>query len=290
MSKRYTRQELIVIAVARQIKDGDNALLGIGLPTIAGAVAKHNHAPRARLMMESGIVNFDPLVPPMHVADACCTEGYAYAIDLFGMFTSITFSGYLDKAVLGVGQIDKYGNLNSSYMASPDGDLQRITGAGGAPEFIAYAKETILTLKSGEFVEKLDYFTSPGYLGGGNERDEKGIYPKGSGPSVLITPYAIFKFDSQTKEMYLSALAPGSTLEYVKSKIPWDLKVAKTLEDFPVPTDAELTFLRKFSPRSCFPTKISNELLMNTAMAAFSQRASFLEQSRKPGPIQSAAL
>ncbi|MBU1195712.1 MAG: hypothetical protein KKE62_08395 [Proteobacteria bacterium] len=289
MDKPYTRQELLVIAVARQIKDGDNALLGIGLPTIAGAVAKHNHAPRARLMMESGIADFDPVVPPMHIADACCTEGYSYAIDLFGMFTSITFAGYLDKAVLGVGQIDKYGNLNSSYMVSPDGKPERITGAGGAPEFISYAKETILTLKSGEFVEKLDYFTSPGYLGGGNERDESGIYPKGSGPSILITPRAMFKFDSKTKEMYLSALAPGVSLDKIKSKIPWELKVAQELERFPVPTQEELAFLRKFSPRSCFSTRVSNELLMNTAIEAFSQRAAFLEQTRKHGVIQNAA-
>jgi len=280
MAKKYTSQELIFIAVARQIKNGDNALLGIGLPTIAGAIAKNTHAPQARLMMESGIVDFDPLVPPMHIADACCTEGYSYAIDLFGMFTSITYAGYLDKAVLGVGQIDKFGNLNSSYMEGPDGELERITGAGGAPEFLAYAKETILTLKSGEFVEKLTYFTSPGYLGGGNERDECGRYPKGSGPSMVITPKAIFKFDSKTKEMYLSALAPGAKLEDVKAKIPWDLKVADKLEEFPVPTDDELNFLRRFSPRSCFNTKIANELLINTAMDVFAQRDVFLKQSR----------
>jgi glutaconate CoA-transferase subunit B len=280
MTKKYTRQELIVIAVARQIKDWDSVLLGIGLPTLAGAVAKHNHAPDARLMMESGIVGFDPLVPPAHIADSCCAQGYSYAIDLFGMFTSINFKGYLDKAVLGVGQIDKYGNLNSSYMESPDGGLERITGAGGAPEFISYAKETILTLKSGEFVNKLTYFTSPGYFGGGNERDEKGIYPKGSGPSIVITPNAMFKFDSKTKEIYLSALAPGATLEDIKSKVPWDLKVASTLEKFPVPTDDELNFLRKFSPRTCFSTKVANELVLNAAMDYFSQRDSFIKQTR----------
>ncbi len=280
MTKKYTRQELIIIAVARQIKDWDTALLGIGLPTLAGAVAKHNHAPKARLMMESGIVGFDALVPPMHIADSCCTQGYSYAIDLFSMFTSVTYSGHLDKAVLGVGQIDKYGNLNSSYMESDGGQPERITGAGGAPEFISYAKETILTLKSGEFVEKLAYFTSPGYFGGGNERDEKGRYPKGSGPSILITPDAMFKFDAKTKEMYLSALAPGVTLERVKSKIPWDLKMASHLEKFPVPTDAELNFLRKFSPRSCFTTKVCNDLLFSGAIDKFARRDSFLQQTR----------
>ncbi len=281
MAKKYTKQELIIISVARQIRNGDNCLLGIGLPTIAGHVAKHNHAPDVRLMMESGMVDFDPLTPPMHVADACCTQGYSYAIDLFGMFTSITHRGFLDKAVLGVGQIDKFGNLNSSYAETETGETYRITGAGGAPEFISYAQETILTLKSGEFVEKLSYFTSPGYFGGGSERDDCGRYPKGSGPSVLVTPDAMFKFDKTTKEMYLCALAPGKTVSDIQQRIPWELKVAEQLEKFPVPTDKELDVLRRFSPKSSFSTSVANELLINTAMETGGTMAAFLEGCRK---------
>jgi len=281
MAKPYTKQELMIITVARQINDGDNCLLGIGLPTIAGAIAKHTKAPGARLMMESGIVDFDPLVPPMHVADACCTEGYAYAIDLFGMFTSITHCGFLDKAVLGVAQIDRFGNLNSSYKQTVDGEPERLTGAGGAPEFISYAKETILTLKGGEFVEKLPYLSSPGYFGGNEEREKTGRYPKGSGPSILISPDAMFKFDKDTKELYLFALAPGVSLDRVKSRIPWDLKVAEKLESFPVPTDEELTFLRRFSPRSCFSSVVAGELSVNAAIKRIADREAFLGKCRE---------
>jgi len=284
MTKPYTRQELVIIAVARQIEDGDNCLLGIGLPTIAGAIAKHNHAPGARLMMESGIVDFDPLVPPMHIADACCTEGYACAIDLFSMFTTVTHRGFLDKAVLGVAQIDRFGNLNSSYRTSESGKPKRITGAGGAPEFISYAKETILTLKSGEFMEKLPYISSPGYLGGGSEREDRGYYQKGSGPSILITPEAMFKFDPDTREMYLHALAPGVTIEKVQSRIPWDLKAAEQLEAFPIPTDEELTFLRRFSPRSSFSTAVAGERIVEAAMERFAERQAFFDRCRQTKP------
>ena len=274
MTKKYTKQELIIIAVARQIKNGDNCLLGVGTPMIAGTVAKHCHAPDARLMMESGMVDFDPLMPPMHVADACCSKGFSYAIDLYAMFTTITHRGYLDKAVLGVGQIDKYGNLNSSYNKSETGDISRITGAGGAPEFLAYAQETVLTLKSGEFVESLNYFTSPGYLGGGSERDDSGRYPKGSGPSVVITPEAMFKFETKSKEIYLSALAPGVSVYDVKAKVPWELKIAETLEKFPVPDEHELKALRTFSPKSSFSTRVANELIAEAASQSLEERMS----------------
>ena len=36
MSKPYTLDELLVIAVAKEIKDYENVILGVGLPTTAG--------------------------------------------------------------------------------------------------------------------------------------------------------------------------------------------------------------------------------------------------------------
>ena len=249
----------MVVTAARQIKNGDVAVLGIGLPILAGAVAKKTHAPDAVLLMESGIVDFEPVVLPTNVADATCTRGYGYAVDLFSVFTTITYSGYLDKAFLGVAQIDKYGNINTSYMGEPP-HAERITAAGGAPEFYAYAKETILTMKGKGFVEKLPYLTSPGYLGGGDERERSGRYTPGSGPSLLITSKGIFKFDSVTKEIYLDALFPGVTVDEVRADVPWDLQVADELHSFPVPTDEEIEFLRRLSPLSAFPVTMGSQL------------------------------
>ena len=259
LSKQITKEELLVVTAARQIKNGDVVVLGIGLPILAGAVAKKTHAPEAVLLMESGIVDFEPRVLPTNVADATCTRGYGYATDLFSVFTTITYAGYLDKAFLGVGQIDKFGNINTSYLGKPP-KAQRITAAGGAPEFYAYAKETILTMKGKGFVEKLPYITSPGYLGGGDEREKSGRYTQGSGPSILITSKGIFKFHQKTKEMYLDALFPGITVEDVRADIPWDLKVADAIHSFPVPMDEEIDFLRRLSPTSSFPNTVALDL------------------------------
>jgi glutaconate CoA-transferase subunit B len=49
-------------------------------------------------------------------------------------------------------------------------------------------------LKGGEFVEKLDYLTSPGYMGGGQERDRCGLFRPESGPSMMISTEAVFRF------------------------------------------------------------------------------------------------
>jgi len=179
MSPKATRQELMIIAVAREIKDYERILLGVGLPTTAGGLAKATHAPNSVLMTEAGIIDFKPLVPPNHIADVMCLRGFSYALDLFNTFTTINYRGFVDKAILGVGQVDRYGNINTSFMGGTPKTGMRLTGAGGAPDFISYAKETILTLKGGEFVEKLDYFTSPGYMGAG-------MSGTGAGSSVPI--------------------------------------------------------------------------------------------------------
>ncbi len=262
LSKKVTKEELLIVAAARQIEDYDVVVLGVGMPYLAGALAKSTHAPEVVLLMESGIVDFEPVILPNNVADATCTRGYGYAIDLFSVFTTITYAGYLDKAFLGVGQIDRYGNINTSYLSLKP-EIRRITAAGGAPEFYSYAKQTILTMKGKGFVEKLYYRTSPGYLSGTDERDRSGCFTPGSGPSALITPKGIFKFHRETKEMYLDALFPGVTVEEVRADIPWDLRVADTVKSFPVPNDEEIEFLRRFSPLSSFANTVAMELTTN---------------------------
>ena len=278
LTKQVTKEELLAVTASRQINNGELVLLGIGMPMLAGALAKQTHAPEAVLMMESGIVDFEPSILPMNVADATSTRGYGYALDLFSVFTTVTYAGHLDKAFLGVGQIDKYGNINTSYLGEPHRS-PRITAAGGAPEFYAYAKQTILIMNGAGFVEKLPYLTSPGYLGGGDEREKSGRYTPGSGPSILITPKGIYKFDPKTKEMYLDALFPGVTVENVRADVPWDLKVADSLSKYPVPTDEEILFIRKLAPHSPFPHAVGNAL----ALEHFLRRAAAKAASRQQG-------
>lgn len=255
MSIKFTKEEMLIITVARQIKDDDLLLLGIGVPLVAGVIAKRTHAPNATLLLESGVINFEPLVPMVTIAETTCFNGYSCSMDLFTIFNSVAHRGFIDKAVLGVGQIDRFGNINSSFLGEVPSKSSRISGAGGAPEFLAYAKEGILTLKSGQFVNKLPYLTSPGYLGGGNERNESGRYTHNSGPSCLITPQGIFRFTPDTHELYLDTLFPGVKLEDVKNKVPWDLIVANELNDYSLPTREELEALRTFSPQSSFNSK-----------------------------------
>ena len=109
-------------------------------------------------------------------------------------------------------------------------------------------------------MNKLDYLTSPGYLEGGDSRDKTGLFPKGSGPSALVSTKGVFRFDPETKEMYLSSIHPGVSLESVKKDIPWDLKVASDLSETMRPTDEEIDFIRNFDPELSAGRQLSVEL------------------------------
>ncbi len=268
MNNPYTLNELLIITVAREIHDYDHIILGVGLPTTSGALAKALYAPNAVLMMESGIIDFEPLVPLNHIADAHACRGFSYATDLFSAFT-MTYRGFVDVCFLGVAQVDKFGNINTTVIGDYHKPSLRLTGSGGAADFISYSKRTILTMRGGQFVEKLDYLTSPGYLDGGDSRDRSGLFPPGSGPTMLLSTKGVFKFHPETKELYLAQVHPGVTVESVRQDVPWDLKVAPDLGETQPPSKEEIDFIRHFAPAEVLGREIRIELgLANLARKA----------------------
>ena len=261
MSKAYTLEELLIITVAKEIRDHENVVLGVGLPTTAGALAKAIYAPHATLIMESGIIDFEPLLPLNHIADANALRGFAYATDLFSAFT-MTYRGFVDVCFLGVAQIDKFGNLNTTVIGDYYKPTMRLPGSGGAADFISYSKRTVLTMLGGEFVNKLDYMTSPGYLEGGDSREKTGRFPKESGPSMLLTTKGVFRFEPESKELYLAQIHPRVRLEDVKKDVPWELKISPDLTETAHPKDEEIDFIRRFAPAQAAGRKLMTELVV----------------------------
>jgi glutaconate CoA-transferase subunit B len=278
MGVHYTLDELIVYRAAQEIRDGEIVVIGQGIPMAAGVLARKTHAPNSIIVTEAGLVGIDPFKVPLHIADTSCTRGYSYGCDMFDIFTTVVNRGYVDVAFLGVGQIDKFGNVNTSYIGDPDDFEMRLAGAGGAPEFAGHSMRCVYTLSGGEFVETLDYFTTPGYLSGGRSRYDAGM-PEGSGPSALITAQGVFKFDPETKEMFLAGLHPGVTAKEVKALVPWNLKVADRLEVTRLPSEEEVRIIRAFAPEISIGRSLSVELLTRRVFHVLSKA----EKTRSAG-------
>jgi glutaconate CoA-transferase subunit B len=96
------------------------------------------------------------------------------------------------------------------------------------------------------FVERIDFRTSPGNLGGAEAaariRREQGWM--GSGPSVVVTDLGIYRFD-EDGEMRLESLHPGATLDQVRQSMGWEVRVAAAVASTPAPTREELRLIRE---------------------------------------------
>src|SRR6266478_2513825 len=63
---RWSPQEMMIIAAAREIADGDVVFVGMRLPIVAFGVARLTHAPNAVGLFECGIVRAEPAATTLH--------------------------------------------------------------------------------------------------------------------------------------------------------------------------------------------------------------------------------
>jgi len=250
----YARQELMAIATGREIRDGEMAIFGVGLSMLAGYFAKKNHAPNLMSFTEGGIFGSTPVggLPwgiECNRISANATS-FTNAIDALGFLVA---SGRCDVGIIGAAQVDKYGNVNTTGIWDvPPWKAGRYTlprirlnGSGGANDIAVGCKRYFIMAshEKRRFVEKVDYISSPGYLGGGDSREECNF--PGGGPSAIISTLGILRPDPVTKEFCLDAYFPFSSVEEIKDHTGWDLKVSPDVKMVPEPTEEELKNLRE---------------------------------------------
>lgn len=250
-AKNYSLPELMAATVAREIQDGELAFIGVGMPLIAATVAKFTNAPNFNMMVEYGAVGPSPRRLPMCV-DCAVNNERAYYCGTQREVMGAQQAGLVDVGCISGAQIDKYGNLNSSLIGDYSDPKVRLAGSGGANDIASSAKRTIIMMRQDgrNFVEKLDYLTSPGYLDGPGARERAGL--PGGGPVAVVTTMGVYRFDKESKEMYLEKLHPGVDLEKVKAAVKWDLAVSPNLGETEPPTEEQVNIMRTLDPLAVY--------------------------------------
>lgn len=250
----YTKQELMAVVTGREIKDNELIILGVGLSMLAGYFAKKNHAPNLRAFTEGGIYGATPVggLPWGIECNRISSNATSFtnAIDALGFLVA---SGRADNAVIGAAQVDKYGNVNTTGIwDEPPWKLGRyvpprirLNGSGGANDISVGCKRYLIMAshESRRFMERVDYVSSPGYLDGGDAREKAGFI--GGGPSAIISTLGILRPDHVSKEFFLDAYFPFTTIDEIKNNTGWDLKVSPNVKQVPEPSDEELKNLRE---------------------------------------------
>ncbi len=239
--------EMMVVAAARELAGRRVCFVGVGLPNIAVNLAQRTVAPELELVYEAGAFGSRPARLPLSIGDPTIVTGATAAVSMFDLFAFYLQGGLVDVGFLGAAQIDRFGNINTTVIGDYAAPAVRLPGSGGACEIAINAREVFVILRQSprSFVERIDFRTSPGNLGGAvdAERTRRKQGWLGRGPSVVVTDLGVYRF-GESGEMTLASLHQGVTVEQVQEHTGWPLAVTGAPAATPPPTSEELRLLR----------------------------------------------
>ncbi|HXZ94629.1 MAG TPA: CoA-transferase [Dehalococcoidia bacterium] len=249
-SKEPNSLERMVVTATQVINDKFIAggyktiLAGVGLPHLAGWLATYRLKEKGYdvdLMAEIGMFGHlprasDPFIFSYHNMHTCKILNNNET--MLGVFVSGSSNQCL--GILGGGQVDKYGNGNSTRLPG----VGYLVGSGGANDIANGNRETVVVINSGKqrLVEKVPYITFSGKNVTALVTDV-GIFEKiGGEETFTLTTY----IPSQPKQAVKEAIAR------IREKVEWELKVSANLKEAqPISKDA-VTLLRLFDPKGFF--------------------------------------
>lgn len=245
----YTPQELMVAVASREIRDGDLVFVGMRLPILAYAVARNAHAPTARGLFEVGLMRDQPATrflgtmgDPPNVVEAVWATRMSNVMALMAQ-------GEVDLGFIGGAEVDRFGNLNTSYVGPPATPKVKLPGSGGGADIAILSRRwiTLMTHEKRRLVERASFVTSPGY-GDGTPGWRKRNGLLGGGPVAIITTLCLFRFPESGGEAYVASIHPGRTAAEVRAETGWDVQFGAGALETPAPTAVELHAIRTFDP------------------------------------------
>jgi glutaconate CoA-transferase, subunit B len=217
-----SRAEVMAVAIARRLRDGETIAVGSVSPIPASAclLAKRSHAPSARLILLGSRAHFP--------FNGGVQEFYNFAV-----------RGRLDVFFASGAQIDQHGNFNLSVIGDYDRPTVRLPG-GRANGILAFVAKRLILFRTEHsrrvFVPKVDFVTAPG-------TPPEGAYRLG-GLHAVVTDLCVFEFDRGRGRLELGTVHPGVSVADVEAKTGFPVHAASPVRETAVPSREELDLLR----------------------------------------------
>lgn len=249
-STDYTVDELMIAELASCFSDGDQACNGMAsfLPVSAFMLARATHAPD--LVWLAGAAGLEPQpakVPASTLESQLWADSVMY-LEQFGDFWNYALNGrWIQKFCVGAAQLDRYGNANNSVIGKDyHRPKVRLPGTAGLGDMGSIGKTLYYWNPNHNpraFVERVDFVSCAGFLGGGDERAELGLT---GGPDLVVTNLAILDFEPTSKRMRLRSVHPGVTVEQVKAATGFELLLPDgEVPETAVPTAEQVRLIRE---------------------------------------------
>jgi acyl CoA:acetate/3-ketoacid CoA transferase beta subunit len=220
--------DLLIAAMARELKDGDRVFVGTNQNDVALAcyLARRLWAPTLRFWANS-MAQIDPAqdlnrvgrstLDPMLVLGRDATFWQAKAFD-DALRAPLVFAGGL--------QVDARGNANLAGLKGPDGGWKlRGPGSAGLPSLTALAERFFIMVPAHDPRVLVEEVTLTSVVGDPVARAAIGINPRAL--DAVITPIA--RFEPSDAGLVLTEVVPGVSVQDVQEKTGWTLRVADSV-------------------------------------------------------------
>jgi glutaconate CoA-transferase subunit B len=249
-SAEYSIDELLVTTLAAEFGNDDQACNGMAsfIPVCAFMLAKRTHAPD--LVWLAGALGLEPRPDrvPASTLEAPLWRDAVMYVEQYGDFWTYALNGrWLQKFCVGAAQLDLYGNANNSVIGSDyHAPKVRLPGTAGMGDMGSIGKLLYYwnpNHNPRSLVEKVDFISCAGYLGGGDEREQLGLT---GGPQLVVTNLAVLDFEPESKRMRLKSVHPGVSADEVQEATGFELLLPDgEPPTTPTPTAEQLQLIRE---------------------------------------------
>jgi glutaconate CoA-transferase subunit B len=244
--------ELMAVFLARDLEDGDELQVGIGLPVPEAAVrlAHLLHGPNMSLIFlgaRMNVAHLDAIPLPAFGWDRRVVRWAESFSDRGHRFDQTKDWG---KRVFFIGglQVDPFGNTNLIGVGRDYARLDfRGPGSVGTPTLTTHVGRYHIVLNNHTartFVERCDFISTVGWGEGGADGRKKLGLP-GGGPRYCVTPLCVMDFTEGDKRLRLSSVHPGVSVAHVVACTGFDLVIPAHVPTTAEPTAEELRVLRE---------------------------------------------
>jgi len=244
MNASIETPDLMISAMASEIENFDTVLHGVSspLPILAMSVARQTHAPDMAYI--SGAEGVDPELDRVYPSSFDARHN-RNAVAYFGLHEAFDLAqrGELDLMYLGAAQVDRHGNTNLSVIGDIDRPKVQLPGGAASAFLMPITPKVVIWVSrhsSRVFVEDVDFVTGQGY----NHRSEAGR----KNEIVVISNLGVMNFKNPDRVMQVQSYHPGHSIDEIKEKTGFDLKVAPDAAETSAPGQDIIALINQMDP------------------------------------------
>ncbi|MEM4251037.1 MAG: CoA-transferase [Candidatus Bathyarchaeia archaeon] len=240
----YTTDELMIVCMAREVRDGDILAQGLTTPMaiVAYHLAKATHAPNATVMQLAGNILVHNVEPPrvsLLYNEFRAMERAVHVSAQTEVYETIFKRAGSIVEFFRPAQVDMFGNTNNSSIRRGD-HMLRLPGGFGIPDASPLYPRCVYYCPRHErrvFVERVDYLGGLGIKVAEAAGERREIH--------IVSELGIFEVTPEDGRMRLVSIHPGVTVEKVEENTSFKVLMREKVQETRPPTDLELRLIRE---------------------------------------------